>query len=362
LIAIELERVSKGFHLPDGRAVAAVRDLSLSVNPGEFFFILGPSGCGKTTLLRLIAGFMAPDQGKIFLGGVDVTSTAAYHRGAAMVFQNYALFPHLNVYENVAYGLRVRKLPGSERDAQVKESLKLVRMEEFAEAYPGQLSGGQQQRIALARALVIRPQALLLDEPLSNLDARLREEMRGELREIHGAAKTTTIYVTHDQKEALSLADRIALLNEGRVEQVGRPADLYTRPQNRFVAEFVGEANLIPGTVTGIDPWGELNVLTALGLLSGQSSARKVNLEQRVLVMIRPERVRLSEGSTREGIPVEARVVSRTYLGEKEELELVAPDNLRLKARVDPRHLAGVNQGDLVELIIPGSGLTVIPE
>ncbi len=362
MISIQIEKLNKTYRMPDGREVAAVRDLRLSIEPGEFFFILGPSGCGKTTLLRLIAGFVAPDEGRILFDRKDVTSLAAHRRNAAMVFQNYALFPHLNVAENVAYGLRVRKTQASKRRNLVEDALSLVRMDDFAEAYPGQLSGGQQQRVALARALVIKPRALLLDEPLSNLDARLREEMRSELSSIHGAAGTTTVYVTHDQKEALALADRIALMNEGWIEQVGTPTELYTNPKNRFAAEFMGDANLIPGTVTGCDPWGEFDVLTALGMIKGKPSGREVRLEQRVLVMIRPEWIQVAGMHSGKGITVQARVRSRAYLGEKTELELAAPEFITLKARLDPRHTRGVKDGDLVEVVIPDSEVRIIPE
>jgi iron(III) transport system ATP-binding protein len=361
LISIELNHVSKTFVMPDGREVGAVDNVSLEIQPGEFFFILGPSGCGKTTLLRIIAGFVEPDKGKIIFDHKDVTKVAAHKRGAAMVFQNYALFPHLNVFDNVAYGLKVRKVSSAERREKVEAALSLVQMDEFGEAQPGQLSGGQQQRIALARALVINPKALLLDEPLSNLDARLREEMRIELQEIHQAAGTATIYVTHDQKEALSLADRIAVMNDGRIEQAGTPADLYTRPQSAFVAEFVGNANLIPGTITGTDPWGEFDVLTALGLIKGQATYKGARREQRVMVMIRPEWIKLGDESSAKGLEIQAKVRSLAYLGDKVELELAAPDNIKLKARIDPRQAKDVNQGDLLDIVLPDSDTCILP-
>jgi iron(III) transport system ATP-binding protein len=362
LTGIEVQDLSKEFIMPDGRRVEAVSDVSFSVKPGEFFFILGPSGCGKTTLLRLIAGFILPDSGKVLFEGHDVTSEPAHKRNAAMVFQNYALFPHLNVSENVAYGLRVRKVGAPERGARIRDALSLVRMEEFERAYIGQLSGGQQQRVALARALVIRPDALLLDEPLSNLDARLREEMRAELKAIHQAAGITTIYVTHDQKEAMSLADRIGILHQGRIEQVGVPSELYLQPRNRFVAEFVGDANLIPGTVTGMDPWGELDVLTALGLLKGRARVQTVRREQRVLAMIRPEWIQLASGITSRGITLQVKVRSLSFLGDKEELVLAGPENIFLKASLDPRTCGDIREGDLVDVIIPDSDICVIPE
>src|SRR5450830_1049187 len=231
--------------------VTAVDGVSLEIRDGECFFLLGPSGCGKTTLLRMIAGCCAPDEGRIVFNGQPVNDLPPHRRNTPLVFQNYALWPHLTVFDNVAFGLTVpgRTCPAPERRERVGRMLAAMHMEDLARRKPNRLSGGQQQRVALARALVIDPACLLLDEPLSNLDAKLRLEMRVEIRRLVKRQGITTIYVTHDQKEALSMADRCAILRQGRVEQVGSPRDLYEHPANRFVADFIGGANLVPGKV-----------------------------------------------------------------------------------------------------------------
>ncbi len=227
----------------------AVKDVSLSVDDGEFLVLLGPSGCGKTTTLRMVAGFIEPTAGEVKLGGNTVTLLPPWKRNAGMVFQSYALFPHLTVAQNVAFGLEMRKLPKAEIDRRVEEALALVRLAGFGARLPRQLSGGQQQRVALARALAIRPDVLLLDEPLSNLDAKLRQEVRVEIRELQKQLGLTTVMVTHDQEEALTMADRLVVMNEGAVHQVGTQRDLYERPADRFVAGFVGRTTFLAGTV-----------------------------------------------------------------------------------------------------------------
>ncbi|MFI5015702.1 MAG: ABC transporter ATP-binding protein [Hyphomicrobiales bacterium] len=231
----------------------AVKDLSLDIPQGEFLVLLGPSGCGKTTTLRMIAGFVEPSAGSVALGGRDVTTLPPWKRNTGLVFQSYALFPHLTVEENVAFGLEMRKMSGNETRARVEETLRLVRLDGFGERLPRQLSGGQQQRVALARALAFRPDVLLLDEPLSNLDAKLREEVRVEIRELQQKLGITTVMVTHDQDEALSMADRLVVMAQGEVQQVGTQRDLYERPAGRFVASFVGRSNFLDG-VAKADP------------------------------------------------------------------------------------------------------------
>src|SRR5712691_9193637 len=230
----------------------ALKGVSLEIGSQELFFLLGPSGCGKTTLLRLIAGFYQPDGGELLFGGKSMNGVPPHQRNTGMVFQNYALWPHLTVAENVVYGLEVRALGASEKKARLGEALAIVQMEKYADHTPNQLSGGQQQRVALARALVIRPDLLLLDEPLSNLDAKLRLEMREEIRRIHAQTRITTIYVTHDQKEALSLADRMAVMRDGVIEQVGNPRAVYRTPASRFVADFIGETNWLSARVQAV--------------------------------------------------------------------------------------------------------------
>ena len=236
MTSVALENVTKTF----GTTVA-LNDVTLRVSAGELFCLLGPSGCGKSTLLRLVAGLYEPTRGRILFNDHDVTELATDRRNAVMVFQSYALWPHMSVRENVRFGLSVRKINRAQQQKKVDEVLELVRMREYADRKPNQLSGGQQQRVALARALAVEPACLLLDEPLSNLDARLRQEMRGEIRRICKDAGATTLYVTHDQREALSIADRMAVMREGRIEQIGTPSDLYHRPVNSFVADFMAQ-------------------------------------------------------------------------------------------------------------------------
>ena len=245
--SIRLDRVTKRF--PGG--VVAVAGVELTVEPGEFFSLLGPSGCGKTTTLRMIAGFEEPDEGRVVIGGRDLTHVPVHHRDMGMVFQSYALFPHRTVAENVAFGLRMRKVAKPEADARVAAALAQVKLEGYEERRPAELSGGQQQRVALARAIVIRPPVLLCDEPLGALDRKLRQAMQVELKELQRALGVTLVFVTHDQEEALAMSDRIGVMNAGRLEQVGAPAEIYDRPRTRFVAEFIGEINLIEGAVSG---------------------------------------------------------------------------------------------------------------
>jgi len=241
-VSIRIVGVTKRF----GK-LEAVKNVSLQIQTGEFFTLLGPSGCGKTTLLRSIAGFNQPEAGEIFFGDRRIDRVSAHKRGIGMVFQNYAVFPHLTVADNVAYGLKARKIPAADVASRVEKALQMVRLGGLENRLPNQLSGGQLQRVAIARALVIEPQVLLMDEPLSNLDAKLRVEMRSEIRELQRQMKITTIYVTHDQEEALSISDRIAVMNHGVVEQVGRPWEVYNAPVNRFVAGFIGTTNFFEG-------------------------------------------------------------------------------------------------------------------
>lgn len=294
----------------------AVDHITLTIEPGELFFLLGPSGCGKTTLLRCIAGFNEPDAGQILIGDRDVTRTPPHQRDTGMVFQSYALWPHMTVAQNVAFGLEMRKLSKAEIAQRVKDALAMVKMSDRAEQKPNQLSGGQQQRIALARALVIHPQCLLLDEPLSNLDAKLRLEMRTEIRRICKEAGLTAIYVTHDQKEALSVADRLAVLNNGVVEQCGAPRDVYKRPVSTFVASFIGETNFIDGTVARRDDRA-MEVRTEWGTLtstaSGDTSFREGD---EVVCSLRPETLRIGDAPADAPNRFEGIVHDSIYLGE----------------------------------------------
>src|SRR5262245_14720823 len=282
MTSIRIQDVTKHFG-----ATVAVDRVTLEIAAGEMFFMLGPSGCGKTTLLRMLAGFVEPQTGDIFFGDQRITDLPPRLRDAGMVFQTYALWPHMSVAKNVAYGLHVRGLARQEVDRRVEQALKLVRMEGFGERRPTQLSGGQQQRVALARALVIQPRVLLLDEPLSNLDARLRDEMREEIRRLHRETGLTMVYVTHDQKEALALADRLAVMDRGQLVQVGRPAEVYHRPVSRFVAGFLGDANFLRGTVRTVDG-SSCTIETAVGNLVTTTSP-PIKAGAAVLCSIRPQ-------------------------------------------------------------------------
>jgi len=246
MVSVKLVDVTKTF---SGGTVVAADHVNLEIRDGEFFTLLGPSGCGKTTLLRLIAGFYYPDSGKIYFDDKDVTETPPYERETGMVFQNYALWPHMTVFDNIAYGLKIRKLPKEEIKERVEEALRLVHLEGMEDRMPHQLSGGQQQRVAVARALVIHPKVLLLDEPLSNLDAKLRVEMRSELVRLQRELGITAIYVTHDQEEAMAISQRLAIIRAGKIQQVGTPKEVYEKPQNYFVADFIGQCTFFEGVI-----------------------------------------------------------------------------------------------------------------
>lgn len=296
--------------------LTALDGISLDIEAGELFFLLGPSGCGKTTLLRTIAGFCEPDRGSIFLGEREITRLPPHQRDAGMVFQSYALWPHLSVGENVAFGLQMRKVPAAEAGRRVTEVLQMVQMQEKLHAKPNELSGGQQQRVALARALVIHPNCLLLDEPLSNLDAKLRLEMRAEIRRICKDSSLTAVYVTHDQKEALSVADRLAVLNHGRIEQIGTPREVYQHPRSRFVAGFIGETNFLDATVLQVTS-RETTVKTRFGELRGRGDNGDLKPGDAVTVSLRPEAIRLALDTTSDGANrITGRLHHTVYLGE----------------------------------------------
>ncbi|WP_026100032.1 ABC transporter ATP-binding protein [Fortiea contorta] len=309
---VELRNVFKFFNQEP-----AVNGVDLDVRQGEFFSILGPSGCGKTTILRLIAGFEKVDGGKVLIQGQSMNNVPPYRRPVNTVFQSYALFNHLNVWDNIAFGLHLQKCRKSEIDHRVQEALKLVKMESLRSRFPRQLSGGQQQRVALARALVNRPSVLLLDEPLGALDLKLRKEMQVELLNLHKNLKFTFIMVTHDQEEALSLSDRIAVINQGKIEQVGTPSQIYESPRTPFVADFIGDTNLFSGEIMNIDATNmQIETKTGLKIVVNRNDNTPNELSQAVVVSVRPEKIQLSLYSP--NLPhncFEGRLINVMYLG-----------------------------------------------
>jgi putative spermidine/putrescine transport system ATP-binding protein len=325
-------------------ATTALDGLDLAIRPGELLALLGPSGCGKTTALRMVAGFETPDSGEVLVDGKDITRIPAHRRDAGMVFQSYSLFPHLNARDNVAFGLRMRKTATPERRRRADELLELVGLPQYGDRYPHQLSGGQQQRIALARALALRPRVLLLDEPLSALDAKVRLSLREEIRRLQQELKITTLFVTHDQEEALSMADRVAVMHAGRLEQCATPAELYARPATAFVAEFVGTMNRIAGRV-GDDP----AVVEVLGQrLPVDGSPDDAAPHSDVDVLVRPENVLLEPQGDSGAI-----VTGTTFLGAVTRLAVQLADGTVVKADLSTHDAAALPAGTGVTLRLP---------
>jgi iron(III) transport system ATP-binding protein len=350
--------------------VRAVNSLTLEIKPRELFFLLGPSGCGKTTALRLVAGFYTPDEGRILFDGQDKSRVPPHKRNTGMVFQNYALWPHMNVQTNVAYGLNIRKVSDSEKQRRVRRALEIVRMDHYAERLPNQLSGGEQQRVALARALVIEPDVVLLDEPLSNLDAHLRTEMRAEITQIHKQIQRTMIYVTHDQTEALSMADRVAVMRSGQVVQVGPPRMLYARPESSFVAKFIGGTNLLAGKLEEAgDP---LVVNTPVGILRATNSPASLSRGDPVLCSVRPESMQLvntgsppktTQSATENQLnQLVGEVQSITYLGSNEQYTLRLADGSLVQAVEYNPHTRKAEVGNQVTLQFQPQDVVVLPQ
>ncbi len=311
-IGIRLEHVSKRFDHTVKGEVYAVRDVNIAVAEGELLTLLGPSGCGKSTTLRMIAGFEEPDEGAISIDGRDVTHVLPNRRGIGFMFQNYALFPHLSIFENIAYGLKVQGKPAAEIARSVTEVLELVGLARYERQQPHQLSGGEQQRVALARAVVFHPKVLLFDEPLSNLDAKLRVEMREQIRALQKRIGITTVYVTHDQEEAMAISDRIVVMDRGQVAQDGSAEDLYYRPATDFVARFIGRTNLVSAKVISANEVDMAGI--RLPLASGRATGSTIRL------VIRPEMIDLA--AARPGESGAGRVLQRTFLGEKTDYEI----------------------------------------
>jgi iron(III) transport system ATP-binding protein len=353
---IRLQRVSAAFRNPEGGAVTAVREVDLAVRPGELLTLLGPSGCGKTTTLRMIAGFQEPSGGQILIGERDVTDVPANKRDIGFVFQSYALFPHLTVFDNVAYGLRIRHKAAREIRAAVADVLALTGLSGLERRFPGELSGGQQQRVALARAIVIRPRVLLFDEPLSNLDARLRVDMRTEIQRLQRTLGITTVYVTHDQEEAMAISDRIAVMKDGRIAQLGSAEELYRRPVSSFVAGFLGRANLLPATVRASSP--DTVTLDAAGAAITDASTAAYPPGTKLTVMIRPERILLCAP----GASLDGEIKARVYLGEKVEYAVLVGNALLHVVRADPPEGETLAPGQRVGLTLPREGVLLLAD
>ena len=353
---IELRNVTKRYS-----DLVANDDITLGIHRGELMTLLGPSGCGKTTALRCITGHNIPDQGKVWIDGQDVTNVPTHKRELGMVFQNFALFPHMTVFDNVGFPLMIRRVNKAERRKRVMETLRLIRMERYEHHYPRQLSGGQQQRVGLARALVYRPKVLLLDEPLSNLDAKLREEMRFEIRDLIDRLGITAVYVTHDQAEALALSDRVAVMNDGHIEQVGTPDEIYDYPQSRFVADFIGLSDFIEGVVSSVDAEAGTATMMAGGLEISVAATPNLSPDQSLLLFIRPNNVDLLPASHPDRRNIFPGVVEKTtYLGDRNDYRIAVGEGLELRVQTDGK--VRFQLGENVKVHLPVSLCRVITE
>lgn len=338
---VRIDRVTKYFG-----DMKAVNNAEIHIQEGEFFTLLGPSGCGKTTLLRALAGFYRQDEGDIYFGEACINDLPAHDRNIGMVFQSYAIFPHMSVFDNVAYGLKARKIKKVEIHRRVMEALEMVELTQFKDRQPAQMSGGQQQRIALARAVVIHPGLLLMDEPLSNLDAKLRLKMRSDIRELQKRLNITTVYVTHDQEEALAVSDRIAVLNNGKIQQIGKPHEIYLRPQNKFVANFIGSTNFLDAE------------LTKASMVRVEGVNYPIPIDKpyvgKVIFSVRPEQIKIKKSAEQQGnMFIKGTIKEAVFLGEKVEysVELVSGITISIHEHaVSYRDL--MNLGDAIELYL----------
>jgi iron(III) transport system ATP-binding protein len=354
---LTLENITKTFPPRGGISeVNAVKNVNLDIQKGELVTLLGPSGCGKTTTLRMIAGFEFPTAGEIVLDGKKINDLPPHKRDMSMVFQSYAIFPHLTVFENVAYGLNVQKLPRDVINKRVDKVMDLVHLEGYGDRAPNQLSGGQQQRVALARALVMEPKVLLMDEPLSNLDAKLREEMRSEIRRIQQELNITSVYVTHDQIEAMTLSDKIVIMNNGVIEQIGTPVEIYRFPRSRFVANFIGRANFIPGSVESkTDKDLSINALGKTVCVS--SLKREFSIGENVTLIVRPEIVSVNRTSgVYEGV-----VKRAIYLGNIIEYDVIVNGQMITGVETDPSMMEVIPAGSNVFVNFAQDSIQVLP-
>lgn len=358
-VAVQLTHVTKAFD-----TTIAVNDVSLEIEKGEFFFLLGPSGCGKSTFLRIVAGFYKPDTGELRFDDTVMNDVPPHQRNTGMVFQNYALWPHMSVAENIEYGLTLRKLEKAERTEKIERALEMVQMEDFRDRAVNTLSGGQQQRIALARALVIEPSVLLLDEPISNLDAALRQQMRDEIKQIHDRTNITMFYVTHDQVDALSMADRMAIMQDGVIIQVGTPREVYQFPKNAFVASFVGETNFISGKIEQASN-GSATIETSAGTLHSTTIYHELTQGTPVQCSIRPEAL-VIDNDQNGGNPIKNRITAKVtavnYLGRVEEYQLMVSEDIPLKAVHYNPGTETKKPGDTVQLSISADAVIPLPD
>ncbi len=348
--ALQIVGMNKSYGMKGARAVPAVIDFSLDVKPGEFVTLLGPSGCGKTSALRTLAGLEDLDSGEILLDGRSIANMPSHQRRIGLVFQNYALFPHMSVFENVAYSLRLRRMAEAQLRKDVVAALEVVGLAEYGPRLPGQLSGGQQQRVAVARALVMKPDLLLFDEPLSNLDAKLRVQVRAELRRLQRSLGTTSIYVTHDQDEAMSLSDRIAVMRAGRLEQIGPPQEIYARPATRFVAEFIGKVNVLPGRAVGGSEVECLGHRLNVGTRAAPSGD--------VQVLVRPEAVLVHPPGGRQ---IQGVVAEIEYLGDRTEYRIRAGDHVVVAVRPSLGSDGRFAEGEAVGLAFAEQAIHLLP-
>ena len=354
---LTLKNITKVFPARGGVGeVTAVYNVDLDINKGELVTLLGPSGCGKTTTLRMIAGFEFPTTGEIILDGAKINSLPPHKRDMSMVFQSYAIFPHLTVFENIAYGLNVHHVSKAEALERVNHVLELVHLEGYGDRAPTQLSGGQQQRVALARALVMEPKVLLMDEPLSNLDAKLREEMRTEIRRIQKELNITSVYVTHDQIEAMTLSDRIVVMNHGKIEQIGSPVEMYRFPANKFVADFIGRAEFIDGVV--VEQNEAVLIVKALGeVVTLKNVKGTFSKHQEVTLIVRPEMVRVKKsGELFKGI-----VKRAVFLGDVIEYDVEVNGKLLIGVETDPSVIVLFNEGEEVTVGFSEGSIQVLP-
>lgn len=348
---VSIKNLTKIF-TSDKKIVTAVDNVSLEIKPGEFICLLGPSGCGKTTTLRMLAGFEMPTSGNIFVGDEDIASLTPDKRNTAMVFQNYALFPHLNVYDNISYGLKIQKRPKEEIKSRVEKILEIMKMEDFAYRMPAQMSGGQQQRVSLARALIMNSEILLFDEPLSNLDAKLRIHMRDEIRKLQQEIGITSIYVTHDQAEAMALSDKIVIMKDGKIIQVGSPIEIYQKPNSAFIAKFIGRANIVKGKI--IEIMENIKKVEIFGAIYNIESEKIVEIGDQVEIVIRPESI-LFNMDIHKG-----KVIKSIFMGEAHEYEVEMNDEVIEISLHSPRGKKVEKINDYLSFAFDSSAMHII--